>query len=255
MRALRIALVMAVAVALVMIATALTASAVTGANPTTSLSSYFVGATNVTYTFSGYRLGNNEYCTGITITFPANTDVNGAYPVSPPGSISRTGQTIRYTFTNRIQRGQPVTVSIGGITNPSAPVTQTAGPITFHLQKVNGQPLPDQSLPTGTYAISNVFLVVSLSDDDVSFDLTPGEGPQSSSVVVSVASSHPYTIARSITGDAELIGLSVTGEASGAFPASSGPRAHEDVYTAEVPWTTEGDATYTATVSYTVLQQ
>lgn len=251
----RIALITTAVAALLVTASALTASAVTGANPTTSLSSYSVGATDVTYTFSGYRLGNNEYCTGITITFPANTDVSGAVPVSPAGSIARSGQTIRYTFMNRIARGQTVTVSIGGITNPSAPVTQTAGPITFHLEKVNGQPLPDQSLPTGTYTITDAFLIVTVSDSEVSFDLAPGEGPQSSTVVVSVASSHPYTITRSISGDAGLIGLSVTGGASGSFPASSGPREHEDVFTAEVPWTTEGDATYTATVSYAILQQ
>jgi hypothetical protein len=59
-------------------------------------------------------------------------------------------------------------------------------------------------------------------------------------------------VTRAISGDVDLIGLSVTGEATGAKPA--GTATMTDAYSANVPWTTDGGQTYTALVEYTVVQ-
>jgi hypothetical protein len=144
-------------------------------------------------------------------------------------------------------------VRIGGITNPPVGGVYNAGNLTIFLANPNNnQPRAPQDVPTGDYTIGTRILTLSVNPASVDFDLSPGVASPTYDVTVDVTSSHAYTITRSIAGDAAIFGLEVTGEASGAKPA--GTAALADQYSATAPWDTEGDATYVATVTYTVVQ-
>jgi hypothetical protein len=173
--------------------------------------------------------------------------------VSPAGTVSVSGQTVTYTFATRIARNTAIVVAIGGINNPSVAVTQTAGNMTFYLQKVNDDALPPETHPTGTYSIVAPYLSVSVSPSNMAFDLYPDVAALPQAVTVNVSSSHPYVVTRDASPQGALFGLTVTGQAQGSRPA--GTTALVDEFSADVPWTTEGDQDYTATVTYTVVQQ
>lgn len=228
-----------------------TARAITITTPTTALSRVHVDAENVTYTFSGYRTPGNQFCTGVAVTFPNDTDVSGATAVTPAGTVDVSGQTVTYTFTNAIVRNIDIIVSIGGITNPPTAVTRDVGNMTFFLTRANGNPLPEETHPTGAYSIFPPYLSLSVNPASMTFDLYPETTATPQPVTVDVDSSHPFTITRQIIGH-EPIGLAVTGQANGAF--GWGASTLIDEYTASPPWTTEGDRDYTATVTYTVVQ-
>lgn len=234
---------------------AVRASAVTGTAPVTTLDKLYTGATDVTYTFSGYTSGFNQTVTGVTMNFPPNTDVTAARAVAPAGQVVVAGQQVDYTFSPPIAKGAAITISIGGIGNPSVPATQTAGSIVFHSVKQKGQPLADETLPTGTYTVVPPHLDLTIAPLGLSFGaLDPGVTTAEQTVTVTVDSSHPYDISRTMANDAPLLGLTVSGEANGSyFPAGIG--SHVDSYTVSVPWdTAASDVGYTATVIYTVTQ-
>ncbi len=232
---------------------ALLAHAVTYTGPTTTLSDAYTSTTGVTYTFGTLTNGNGEMATGAAITFPAGTDVSGATAVSPVGTVSVTGQTVTITFTTPVARGETYAVSIGGITNPPTGGTYNAGNLRIFLANpANNNPRTPEDLPTGDYTIGPRVLTLSVSPTSVDFDLQPGVASPVHDVTVSVTSSHPYMVTRDIAGDATAFGLDVTGDASG--PKSGGTATLVDQYQATAPWTTPGDATYAATVTYTVVQ-
>ena len=248
----------AVAIALLMLIPTLQgavplAHAVVTVAPTTTLSAGYTGDLNVTYTFSGYTAGNGENISGASVTFPAGTDVTAAAAVSPAGTVTVSGQTVTVTFTAQILRGEPIVVAIGGIVNPATAGTYNAGSITFFpMNPNNNQPRSPDPQPTGDYTLLSPVLTLSISPNVVDFDLSPGVASAAQYVSLAVTSSHPYTITRQIGGDATAFGLDVSGTAEGIKAA--GTDSYTDSYVATAPWTTQGDAVYAATVTYTVVQ-
>jgi|GEM_PF-1087066 len=234
------------------------AAAITVGTPTTTLSSPYAGATSVTYTFSGYTVGNGESLTGAAITFPAGTDVSGATLVSPAGTLSVSGQTVTLTFSPVVPRRQAVTISVGGITNPVAPGPYTVGNITFLIANPGGSsPRPPQQHPSGAYTILTHHLTMTVTTPDAGQSVlfgsvNPDVTSPAKTVGVTVDSSVAYTITRTVSGDASLMGLVVTGTAHGA--GSAGVTGFSDSLTVTPPWTTDPDVTYGATVTYSVVQ-
>lgn len=225
---------------------------IVAAGPTTTLSDDTTGAES-TYTFGTYAT-RNERASGFSITFPAGFDVSGAEAISPAGTIEVSGQTVNVTFDTPVPRRTDFSLSLGGIVNPSAPDTYDLGPITvYRLHQVQNWVLdPPHDVATAPVTIVAPYLNLSISTNLLEFELQPDTVSPPQYVVLHVESSHDYTITREITGDADLFGLTVEGEAEGTKTAGIGE--HTDTYTAEVTWTAEGGATYTATVVYSVVQ-
>ncbi len=205
-----------------------------------------------TYTIERFRTDNNETITGYTIAFPAGTDVSGATSAGTGDSVAVVGpSTIRVTLGTAIGRNTTFSIVIDGIRNPVAAGSYRISQVTFH------RPNGDVTLPfpgtEGSYTVTpEPFLAVSISTNSVVFDLYPEAAPAPQQVQLSVESSHDFSITRQITGDAGLIGLIVDGTAVG--PKTAGVATFTDTFTADVPWTTEGERSYTATVTYTVVQ-
>ena len=206
------------------------------------------------YTFGTYRSAN-ERVVQIVVTFPAGFDVSSAQLLSHPGTVSVSGQEVTVTFNPLIPSKTEFVFTLGNIVNGPGG-TYTFDPIVFytvhqvHADKPNDpQPIAQTAAPV---TVLDPHLSVSLSDSLLAFDLYPEIPATPHSVVVTVDSSHPFTISRSISGQPALFGLAVTGQAEGAKPA--GAATYTDTYSAEAPWTTEGDLTYSATVTYTVVQ-
>lgn len=233
--------------------------------PTVILSKDYAGATDVTYTFSSYRTdatnsgyGANERCTGFEITFPTGTNVTAATLVSPAGSRTISGQTVRGTFTTAIPRSTEFSIVLGGITN-SAANTYNIGNIKFSGRRsLFG--LFDYDSPsdasTGPYTIfERLFLTITTPDAGQTLDfggVDPGVTTAAKSVTVKVDSSAGYTITRSIGGSVAELGLTVAGSMAGTKPA--GTAEYINSFTLDPPWTTD-PGNYTANVTYTVVQQ
>jgi len=227
------------------------AQALNVTTPTVTLSDPTAGATS-TYTLSTYRTVGNENATGAELTFPAGFDLSSATLISPAGTLSRSGQTLTLTFTPLIEKNTDFSVVVGSIVNP-AEGTYAMPNLTISLVTSNkGEPMPSASVAVGAVTIGQAVLSVTLPTQVVTFDASPEAAPPTQYVSLQVESSLPYTVTRAISGDVDLIGLSVTGEATGAKPA--GTATMTDAYSANVPWTTDGGQTYTALVEYTVVQ-
>lgn len=230
-----------------------TASAViVSAGPTTVATSTYSHDT-ATYTFGTYET-ENERVSGVSITFPAEFDVSSATAIEPAGTVDVSGQTVSIEFAQPIERRTEFSVALGGIVNPSDPGVYSFGPITaYRLHQVQERPLdPPHTLETAPATIVAPHLSVTLSTSMLSFDLYPEVPAPPQEVVLTVDSSHDFTISRTIAGQPDSFGLTITGEAEGHKPP--GTATFTDSYSAEAPWTTEGDRTYTATVTYTVVQ-
>lgn len=206
------------------------------------------------YTFGTYASAN-EQVVQIVVTFPAGFDVSSAQLLSHPGTVSVSGQAVTVTFNPLIPPKTEFVFTLGNIVNGPGG-TYTFDPIVFHtvhrihINKPNPpQPIAQTAAPV---TVVNPHLSLSLSASAISFDLYPEIPSTPQSVAVTVDSSHPFAMSRSISGQPELFGLAVTGQAAGAKPA--GAATYTDTYSAEAPWTTEGDRTYSATVTYTVVQ-
>jgi len=225
----------------------LLAHAVTG-NPALVLSDNSATSTGVTYTYGPYNLGGNQSCTGVVVTFPAGTAfVNPT--CSPAGTVTVVGQTATIVFTTPIPKNAVLTFSISGVTNPSAGSYTNA--VTFNIVDHKGA-RSTETVTSPAYSIIDRILTVTLSSSSLYFDLTPEVVSPDQYVTLNVTSSHAYTITRTVAGDSGLMGLTVSGAATGAQTA--GTAALTDTYSASVPWTTPGAATYTATVTYTIVQ-
>ena len=217
-------------------------------NPAVTLSDSSTGTTGVTYTFGGYNLGGNKYCSGVTVVFPPGTAFD-TLSCTPSGTVAVDGQTVTLSFDPADLPYKKITFTITGVTNP--PSGSYNATVIFDLiDKQGGQ--STVTVTTPAYSVIDRVLTVSLSSASLYFDLTPEVAAPSQTVTVYVTSSHNYTVTRTISGDDALIGLTVTGAAAG--PYAAGTAALMDTYSASVPWTTQGDATYTATVTYTVVQ-
>jgi hypothetical protein len=225
-------------------------SVVTG--PTVTLSDSRVGATS-SYTFGEYRT-DNERATGVAITFPDGFDVSQATAIAPPGSVEITGQTVVVIFEQPIPRQTPFTVSLDNIVNGLNGAYEFQAMTVFRIHQIQNRELaPDtDSGVIGPVFIGDPAISLTLSADSLEFDLYPEVPSEPQQVDLTVESTHDYTISREVMGDGDLFGLEVIGDAEGPKPA--GISTFEEVYSAEVPWTTEGDRTYTATVIYTVVQ-
>lgn len=254
----RTALVTAIAMLIAMaLRPAPPAHAITYTTLTTTLSDPRPGATNVTYTFGTYTNGNGEMLTGISVTFPPGTDVSGALAAQPAGTVTVTGQTVTVTFTTPVPRGATYTLGIGGITNPTTPGTYNVGTITFYpANPANNNPRTPQNHPTADYVIATPELTLTITTPDsgmtVDFGaVDPETTTPTKTVTVTVTSSAPYTITRTVSGDAAAMGLTITGDATGSKPA--GTATFSDAYRLAPPITTEAGVPLSAQVSYTVV--
>lgn len=251
---------LATALLAVLLAAVPSARAVTVVAPAVTLSNYGAGVPGVTYTFSGYTMGMGEACNGMQVTFPAGTVVPPADQItmSPPGTATVNGRTVTLAFSPYIDRGAPVSVSIGGITNPTAFGVYNVGNIVFRtVNPNNNQQRADQSLASADYSIAEMYISLTVETPDagqsVDFGLIdPGVATPARQVRLTVDSSAPYTISRAVAGDATLLGLSVSGTATGPGPA--GVATYTDAYTLNPPWTTTPAVPLVATVTYTVVQ-
>lgn len=242
------------------------ARAVNAATPTTTLSSYVAGATGVTYTFSGYTVANGEMATGAIITFPAGTDVSGATLLGPAGTLTVSGQAVTIAFNPRIMKGNPVAVSLGGITNPATQGTYAVGDathpgtITFLTANPNNnQARAPQYITSPSYAIGPPpYLTMTITTPGagqaVDFGaIDPGVTTPAKQVTVTISSSAAYTISRTYGGSAAQLGLTVSGTASGTKTAGNN-QVWTDDYQLTPLWTTDPEVPLSATVVYTVTQ-
>jgi hypothetical protein len=97
-------------------------------------------------------------------------------------------------------------------------------------------------------------LTITTPDAGLTVDIGPVDPDVTTApktVTVAVTSSAPYTITRAVSGDAALMGLTVTGDANGSKPA--GTATFSDVYRLTPPITTEAGVPLSAQVSYTVV--
>lgn len=217
-------------------------------NPAVTLSDNSTGTTGVTYAFGEYNLGGNNYCSSATVVFPPGTTF-GTLSCTPAGTATVDGQTVTLSFDPANLPCKKITFTITGVTNP--PSGSYNATVTLSLIDSKGAQ-STATVTTPAYSVIDRVLTVSLSSTSLYFDLTPEVAAPPQTVTVYVTSSHDYTVTRTIGGDDALIGLTVTGAAAGAYAA--GTAALTDTYSASVPWTTQGDATYAATVTYTVVQ-
>jgi hypothetical protein len=131
-----------------------------------------------------------------------------------------------------------VTSDVPTGTNPSTSVV-TLGP--------NG----DYSITTAPY----LSMTINTPDAGQSVDfgaVDPGATTSGASVSVSVNSSAPFTVTRTISGSQAQLGLTVVGTAIGAKPMGSA--VFSDVYRLTPPWTTAPQIALTSSVVYTVTQ-
>lgn len=217
------------------------------------------------YTFGRFKSSKSEYVVSFSMTFPAGTDVSGANITSQGGTVNVSGQTVtvQLVMPTPIDPSSKFTIVLDGIVNPT-----TAGPynipsITFRTSASPTGTNPGTSVVTlgadGDYAITpapyiNMTIVTPDSWQSVDFgSIDPGMTTPGSTVTVSVNSSLPFTITRTFAGSPALLGLNVTGPATGDKPA--GIAVFSDVFRLMPPWTTNPQVALTATVVYTVTHQ
>ncbi len=209
------------------------------------------------YVFARFRTANRENVTGCAITFPAGTNVTGAVAVNPAGTVVVSGQTVTITFTNPvIPERVTFDVTIGGIVNPVAG-TYNAGNITLFWVNTQTNATGSTALATANYTITTSYLSMTITTpavgQTVDFgSIDPGVTTPAQTVTVQVDSSAPYTLSRTPGGDAALLGLNITGPATGLKPQGIG--TFSDAYTLTPPWTTDPSVPLTATVLYTAIQ-
>ncbi len=238
------------ATAIFAVATSAYALILVNDTPTLAVSNPVAGQTS-SYTFGTYQSEGAERPQSFSVTFPPGTNVSGATAADPAGSVQITGRTVTVTFDSPLPGSHEFTVAIGGIVNPGAG-TYSFPDAVIHTRNPGGRQPIDHPVPVSDVTIMAGALDMSLSTNLVEFVLAPEVPAPAQTVSLTVASSSGYTITREVSGEADQFGLSVTGQAAGAKPAGSSTFA--DTYEASVPWTTEGDRTYTATVTYSVVQ-
>lgn len=234
------------------------AAAVTTVAPTTTLSNAYASSHGVTYTFAGYQVDNGEMATGAQITFPAGTDLTTATLLAPSGTMQVTGQVVTISFSPTLPKGTPIAITIAGIANPPTTGVHSVGSIVFYTGNPNNnQARAPQSHPSATYTLMSHYISLTIVTPDagqsVLFgDVNPGVTSPVKWIGLTVDSSTSYTLSRAIAGDVSAMGLEVVGDASGFGPA--GVTSFGDQMTVSPPWTTDPDITYTAIITYSVVQ-
>ncbi len=210
------------------------------------------------YSFGSYMLTGQDIVFEYELTFPAGFDITDAAPADPAATVVAKDVGARRLH---LRLNEPwarpdriMTFIVSGVRNAPTADTYPMPDIRFLVGQQNRPDNPPawESLPAGDIVLIGSHLNVTLSASMLEFELTPDVPAAPQDVTVTIDSSHEYTITREVNGDASLFGLDVSGQATGAKPA--GPATFVDTYSAQVPWTTEGDRTYTATVTYTIVQ-
>jgi hypothetical protein len=206
---------------------------------------------------SNAALGANT----IVITFPSGTTVpnpplagsvmvNGVVVTTCTGSNSTKKVTITVPNGVTVPNGGAVTVvmaSNSGLISTSAlPSPKTLG--------VNTSAQTAPIIQSGNYTIVSA-PTLSMSVDSPTIDfgpVEPGAAPSERHVVITVDSSAPYTLSRTLGGSHAAMGLSVAGDANGSKLAGHGD--FTDSLTVALPWTTVAGTPLSATVTYTAVQ-
>lgn len=230
----------------------MTAVAVVPNTPTTTLSNPYAGATGVTYTFSGFTMDGSELSNRVDIAFPAGTDLSAASVDPAQGTSSASGTTLQCTLNPQLAKGSAITIRILNVTNPALPANGLTATLSFYVAKNWRGPFLLET-PIQTSGAFNVFppYAMTLSTSALHFVLEPEVPALPQSVTITVDSGYPYTITRTITGQHAEMGLQVSGDASGT--GGPGTIVYVDNFTADVPWTTAGESSLTANISYTIL--
>ena len=209
------------------------------------------------YTLGGFRTGNGETVTGYSLTFPSDTDASGA---TSPGAgdvvtVGADNRTVTVVLGTPVGQRTNFTIQLDNVVNPTTAGTYSIASVTFTRQGTT-----DQTVNIGgtTYTIAAApYLSMTITTPDagqgVDFGtVDPAVTVAGKQVRVTVTSSAAYTMSRSISGDAALLGLSVSGSASGT--GTAGTATYTDDYSITPPWTTDPNVPLTATVTYTVTQ-
>lgn len=216
----------------------------------TTLTDTMAYATNVTYTFSGYRVKNNETTSKVSVTFPADTDVSGAYAMQPAGSASVSGQKVTITFDAPLPGLTTFDVVIGGIKNPSTAGIYNVGNLTFDVLDKWGVAFYED-MPTGDYTITGSTLTLTVDTAMLDFGtLLPDEVPPAQTVNVTVEADMPYNMTRTLAGDVTPLGLTVSGDGQGAKAA--GTTTYLESVGIAPGWDAPADTTLTAQIVYSV---
>ncbi len=226
---------------------------------TTTLSDTTSGEV-ATYEFGTYSTaGTNRQLHQFVYTFPSGTDLSGATLTSHPGTVSYTGTTLTVTFDPRIvHETESFTIVISGVVNGAAG-TYTGQTAQFHTTNPGGRQEQTDTLAVGDYTIyAAPYLSLTITTphpgQSVDFgDLEPGVTAGPLNVGLTVDSSRPFVVTRDIAGDADALGL----EVSGVPIETQGPGEVNltDSYLATPPWTTEPELEYAALITYSVVQQ
>lgn len=192
----------------------------------------------------------------IVVTFPVDTVVPPAPPAGSvtiagvvPAAITVSGRQVTLTLAagQTLAGGSTFDVAFSaafGLLNPTAGGNYSLGVSTTAQTATGTSP---------AYAITAGFLTMTLDTATVEFGaVDPGVTSGPRVVRVTVNSSAPVTITRAVTGDVGLLGLSVSGAATGSKPAGSATYA--DDLTITPPWTTDPSVALNAAVTYTVTQ-
>ncbi len=192
----------------------------------------------------------------IVVTFPSDTVVPAAPPAGSvtiggvvPAAVTVAGRAVTLTLAagQTLAGGSTFNVVFDpafGLVNPTAAGSHTLTVSTTAQTGAGTSP---------AYAITADFLTMSIDTTTVDFGaVDPGVTSGPRAVNVTVSSSAPVTITRVVGGDYALLGLLVTGAASGVKPA--GTATFADSLTVSPPWTTDPGVPLLATVAYTALQ-
>jgi len=219
----------------------------------TTLSSTTAGASNVTYTFSGYEMtGATAQISGATIVFADGTKISEATLSSPAGRVQVSGQTLTVTFVSSISSVGALSIIVGGITNPTTAESHAEGTLDLHVTNNGGREWPDQTVVRGAYTITPAGLTLSVTSGDIDFgSLDPGTTPPVATVKVNASASAAYSITRQISGDNIALNLTVSGSAAGSKTA--GTAIYTDSVTISPGWDATPGVQLTATILYTAV--
>jgi hypothetical protein len=193
----------------------------------------------------------------ISVTFPAGYTLPASAPPTSvtlngtaASAVAIAGQTVVITLPAALTLagGSTVSVAFGptfGLVNP------VAGSYSIAVRT---------SAQTGTgtspaYAIVGpAHLTLSIDTTSVDFGVIYPDTPTTpANVRVTVDCDAGYLITRDVTGDVSAMGLSVSGDASGAKPGGS-TTVHTDTFTATMPWSTDPGTPLSVSVQYTVVR-
>ncbi|MDO9556639.1 MAG: hypothetical protein Q7J82_03550 [Coriobacteriia bacterium] len=229
---------------------------VASAGPTTTLSSYYAGATDVTYEFGTFAMEAGETLFMIEFTFTGDANVTAATLLEPAGTLSVSGQTVSIAVSPTLPPSTEFVVRIGGVTNPTTPGDYPLnGPytrISFSYKNAKLQTKTD-SILIAHYTITEApFLTMTIPTADIDFgtvepDAAVPYGP--GTIQVDVTSNYGYTLTRETTGDVASLGLVITGDAAGS--KNAGTSSYYDAVTILPDWNTPAGVPLVATVTYT----